>query len=480
MQDRRSVSVRAAAILMASCLCAAGWSSLAAAAPPTPRAAAKAGSTKQHDVVSPGGVILPIALDGGSAWSLKDLYLPGRPPPDVVHARLIVPGEAPQTVRPLVLPHPPGDPKDLVVTRGASPRAVVETLAEHGDFVALRAFWDGPNGGVAGNPALRGPRRAPEGMRARAVELWGPGLRREVKTAAPTGAKDDKGDHVLEERVARVEGGPPSRDPVVNEAYDNTGAVYGFYRSQYGRRSIDDRGAKMTSVVHVGETDIDGNYVPMANANYEKKVTRFGDGDGRTTRAHTTEDVVAHEWTHGVDEMTAKLQYRGESGALNEHFSDVFGQMVFQWRHGLRADQASWTHGRQLALTARAEVKPERSFVNPHESGQGWQPAHVREMVHTTEDAGGVHDNSGIPNRAFYGAATRIGGYAWETAGKIWYVTLRDRLRPDATFRDCARLTVQVAGELFGVGSREQRAVVAGWADVGIFVRTSDPLPPPR
>ena len=435
----------------------------------------------RRDIVSPEGVIIPMKLDGGSASSLKDLYLPGRRPPDAPRGHIVVPGEPPRGRTPdIVLSNRPGKPRDLVVARGSSPAAIASTLAEHGDFKALRAFWDGPNGGIAGNNvAMRPSLRPPEAMRTRAAEIWGPGLRRTVKEAVVTG-KDKDGHPIVEERVARVEGGPPSKDGVVNEAYDNTGAVYAFFRSQYGRSSIDGRGKPMTSVVHVGETDWDGNYVPMANAEYKKNVVRFGDGDGRTTRAYTTEDVAGHEWTHGIDEKTANLRYRNESGALNEHFSDVFGQMIYQWRHGLRADEASWTHGQQVSLRAGAEVKPERSFANPHESGQGWQPAHVNEMVHTTEDAGGVHDNSGIPNRAFYGAAVRIGGYAWESAGKIWYVTLRDYLPRDATFQDCARLTVHVAGELFGVGSREQRAVVAGWNDVGIVVRPGDPLPAHR
>jgi Zn-dependent metalloprotease len=96
------------------------------------------------------------------------------------------------------------------------------------------------------------------------------------------------------------------------------------------------------------------------------------------------------------------------------------------------------------------------------------------------EDQGGVHTNSGIPNRAFYGAAMRIGGYVWEKSAKIWYVALRDYLRPNATFVDAARATVHVAGELYGEGSREQAAVIAGWNDVGIAVSSNDPMPTPR
>jgi Zn-dependent metalloprotease len=92
----------------------------------------------------------------------------------------------------------------------------------------------------------------------------------------------------------------------------------------------------------------------------------------------------------------------------------------------------------------------------------------MKDFVNTREDNGGVHINSGIPNKAFYELAVRLGGFAWERAGNIWYVTLRDRLRPDSVFQDCADATFDVARELYGVNSVEQRAVREAWDVVGI------------
>jgi Zn-dependent metalloprotease len=86
--------------------------------------------------------------------------------------------------------------------------------------------------------------------------------------------------------------------------------------------------------------------------------------------------------------------------------------------------------------------------------------------VNTTEDNGGVHINSGIPNRAFYELAIRLDGYAWEKAGLIWYKTLCDRLKPLATFEDAVRLTTAVAKELFGAA--EAKAVKVAWKAVGL------------
>ena len=100
------------------------------------------------------------------------------------------------------------------------------------------------------------------------------------------------------------------------------------------------------------------------------------------------------------------------------------------------------------------------------------------DYVNTVNDNGGVHINSGIPNHAFYFTAMELGGYAWEKAGQIWYVTLRDKLGANSNFQDCANLTYVTAAELFGSGSIEQMAVKNSWAKVGLTVDGSTPPPP--
>src|SRR5436305_12714928 len=101
--------------------------------------------------------------------------------------------------------------------------------------------------------------------------------------------------------------------------------------------------------------------------------------------------------------------------------------------------------------------------------GRDPQPAHMDQYVETRKDNGGVHINSGIPNRAFYLVATKIGGYAWKQAGRIWYETLRDpRLRATTTFDSFAYLTVDTAERLYGHSSDEAYKVRDAWAEVGI------------
>jgi Zn-dependent metalloprotease len=95
----------------------------------------------------------------------------------------------------------------------------------------------------------------------------------------------------------------------------------------------------------------------------------------------------------------------------------------------------------------------------------------MKNYVNTSSDNGGVHINSGIPNRAFYLTAMEIGGYAWDKAGRIWYITLTERLRERSDFQRAANITFEVAGTLYGKNAKEQNAVKKAWDLVGIKIK---------
>lgn len=266
--------------------------------------------------------------------------------------------------------------------------------------------------------------------------------------------------------LVRGEGDDPTADVAVNEAYDYAGDTYNFYMNAYQRNSIDDRGMRLDSTVHYDQQ--------FDNAFWDGQQMVYGDGD-QTIFDRFTKclDVIGHELTHGVTASTAGLNYRGETGALNESMSDVFGSLVKQMKLGQTADQADWLIGGGLLMPGingvaiRSMKAPGTAYDDP-QLGKDPQPGHMNNYVNTTSDNGGVHINSGIPNKAFYLTATQIGGNAWEKAGKIWYVTLSQRLQPTSTFQDAANQTLDVAGSLFGQNSPEQQAVAAGWNGVGI------------
>ena len=195
-------------------------------------------------------------------------------------------------------------------------------------------------------------------------------------------------------------------------------------------------------------------------------------------------EIIGHELTHGVTQYEAGLAYRSQSGALNESMSDVFGVLVQQKLLNQTAAQASWLIGEGL-LTVNVSGTAIRSMKEPGTAyddpvlGKDPQPGHMDQYqdLPNWNDNGGVHINSGIPNHAFYFVATEMGGYAWDKAGEIWYVTLRDRLRRNSDLQEAADMTFQVAGELFGNGSPEQDAVSTGWSRVGITVAVEGKRP---
>jgi Zn-dependent metalloprotease len=228
------------------------------------------------------------------------------------------------------------------------------------------------------------------------------------------------------------------------------------------------------------------------NAFWDGEQMVYGDGDENLpvderlfNRFTIALDVIGHELTHGVTQFEAKLTYFQQPGALNESMSDVFGSLVKQYQLAQTAAEADWIIGAGL-LTANVNGVGIRSMKAPGTAyddpvlGKDPQPAHMKDYVNTISDNGGVHINSGIPNHAFYITAVELGGNAWEKAGQIWYVTLKDKLTADSKFQDCANLTYQVAGELFGAGSIEQQAVKKGWAEVGLTVAGGGPPPPPE
>lgn len=269
----------------------------------------------------------------------------------------------------------------------------------------------------------------------------------------------------------RSEDEAESTDKSVNQAFSGLGTTRQFYKDVHERDSIDGRGMRLDGYVHRGRK--------YNNAFWDGQEMVFGDGDGKIFTDFTGSlDVIGHELTHGVTEHTAGLEYHNQSGALNEHISDVFGSLVKQWSRQQSAAEADWLIGSEV-FTPGIDADALRSMKAPGKAydnstfGKDPQPDHMSRFVHLPDteegDNGGVHINSGIPNRAFYLTATGIGGFAWEAPGHIWYEALKAS-SAGTQFQDFADTTYFKAEELYGAGSAEQQAVVAAWREVGIRI----------
>lgn len=276
--------------------------------------------------------------------------------------------------------------------------------------------------------------------------------------------------------LVRSEGDPPTGDQAVTEAYDGLGATWQLWQHAYGRNSLDGRGLRLVASVHFGQE--------YDNAFWDGTQMVFGDGDGVIFLPFTRSiDVIGHELAHGVTQYTSGLNYQDQSGALNESVSDVFGVLVKQRLLGQGADQADWLIGAELlapgvnGVAIRSMAAPGTAYDDPR-LGKDPQPAHLRDYVDTTDDNGGVHINSGIPNKAFHVLATTLGGNAWEVAGQVWFDTITGDISADCDFATFAGLTVAAATARHGAGSEVVAAVRAGWDAVGVAMGAPAPSAP--
>jgi Thermolysin metallopeptidase, alpha-helical domain/Thermolysin metallopeptidase, catalytic domain len=273
-------------------------------------------------------------------------------------------------------------------------------------------------------------------------------------------------------QVVRVSGDPESGDVSVDEAYAGVDGTLALFREVYSRESYDGRGAPVVATVHY-----ERNY---DNAFWDGRQLVFGDGDGTVFGRFTKPvDVLGHEFTHAVTQFTANLTYQGQSGALNESVSDVFGSCLKQRLLGQSADQADWLIGAGIFLPA-VQGKALRSMSEPGTAydddviGKDPQVGSMVDYVDTQDDNGGVHLNSGIPNRAFYLAATGIGGSSWDGAGRIWYAALTSGIGADTDFAAFAAATITAAE---AVSSAAADAVRGAWDEVGVTGSGAAPAP---
>jgi bacillolysin len=231
------------------------------------------------------------------------------------------------------------------------------------------------------------------------------------------------------------------------DAHYYAGQVYDWYKNNVGRNSLDGNGMSIESLVHYSKK--------YNNAFWDGAEMVYGDGDGVQFRNFSGAlDVIGHEMTHGVTEKTSNLTYQDQSGALNESWSDAMGAVI---------EGRDWLMGEDLCIPGGGYTAF-RSMQDPTIYGD---PAHMDQYVVTTSDNGGVHTNSGIPNKAFYNFATAIGSRT--NAGKVWYVADRDYMTASTDFSGARAATMQAAAALFGTSSAEYAAVQNAWSQVGVY-----------
>lgn len=240
-------------------------------------------------------------------------------------------------------------------------------------------------------------------------------------------------------------------------AHFNAGLAYEYFKDRFGRESITGTGQSIISFVNV--TDEFEN--SMGNAFWNGIGIYYGNGDSAFESLGRALDVAGHEMSHGVIESTANLEYRNESGAMNEAFADIFGAMI---------DREDWLIGEDVVKLSAFPSGALRDMSDPHNGAatgdfnSGWQPRHYDERYTGTEDNGGVHINSGIINHAYYLFAQDVGR---DAAEQVFYRALSTYLVRSSNFKELRFAVIQSAGDLYGQSAIN--AAVTAFDEVGII-----------
>jgi Zn-dependent metalloprotease len=266
-------------------------------------------------------------------------------------------------------------------------------------------------------------------------------------------------------KLVQKEGGPLLPDDDVSKVYEYLGITRDFFQGILNRDSIDGLGMNLIANVHYGKK--------YNNAFWDGTQMTFGDGDGEIfTSFAKSLDVTAHELAHGVTQFTADFPYKDQPGALHEHFSDVFGSAITQYHLKQDAHTADWLIGDEImgpslyGEALRSMKEPGTAYDNPLMK-KDRQVAHMKDIYIGPLDNGGVHWNSGIPNKAFCLTAMDIGT---DKAVLIWYHALQN-LWKTAQFSDAVAVIVQSARVLSKNGQvprNSPQAIRAAFRAVGL------------
>lgn len=278
-----------------------------------------------------------------------------------------------------------------------------------------------------------------------------------------------------------------SSDPDVQNAYKWSVVTNDFFSVVFKRNSLDNNG--MTIVCSV-------NY-PEFNAYWNGTELIIGETTDNVLFGSFSDDVdvTAHEFGHGVTQYHGYLPYDSQSGALNEHFSDVYGCMTKQFFYNYDVNEEKgwligdlllkpWGNGEYDTRGALRTMTEKKGYENHPYLGTDPQPKYMSGYVVTSADHGGVHTNSGIPNHAFYLANIKFGqydsqkyghSYAENGVGHIWYqaeAKLKELGYRKPTFAQAAGATVLIAGSMYGTESKEVSLIRTAWLEVGVTPAT--------
>jgi bacillolysin len=296
-------------------------------------------------------------------------------------------------------------------------------------------------------------------------------------------------------------------DFAVVDAHVYAGWTYDYYFKRFGRRGLDNNDLPIRGIVHpVNRAEFSESFFNAFPSLWtgafwlpELRMMVYGEGlppsvtlgEQQWNFTSGSLEIVAHELTHGVTQFSSNLIYLGESGALNEAFSDIMATGAEFFFAEVRGRPGDYLVGADVVTPGGI-----RSLSDPPVFGD---PDHYANRWLDSGDGFGVHINSGIPNHAFYlaieGGTNRTSGLSVQGVGaanreqieRVFYRAFTSMLPASANFFMARQATIQSARDLFGAGSAAERAVTQAWDAVGVqsqaarigFLFFPDPPVPP-
>ena len=257
-----------------------------------------------------------------------------------------------------------------------------------------------------------------------------------------------------------------NKDNGALDAHWGAEKTYDYWSAVHNRNSFNNSGAAINSYVHYSSR--------YDNAFWDGSRMTYGDGSDTNFDILTALDVAAHEIGHAVCTYTANLTYQGQSGAMNEGFSDIWGACV---EYYAAPNKSPWLIGEDIER--RSGHAALRSMSNPKSEGQ--PDTYLGTYWYTgSGDNGGVHYNSGVLNHWFYilsvgksgtndnGDAYNVTGITIDKAAKIAYRLESVYLSANSSYANARTYGIQAAIDLYGAGSAEVIATTNAFYAVGI------------
>jgi len=234
-------------------------------------------------------------------------------------------------------------------------------------------------------------------------------------------------------------------------AMHNFSVTYDYYKN-LGIKSYDNNGAEI--FVNIGMVNDAFGSEEFFNAYWSGPDNLFAFGSKNGVSLASQLDIVAHEYTHAVQGNIAGLMYEGESGALNEAYSDIIGSLIegnnFQLGEGMNElrDMSNPNKYGDPSIKGEKFYFPDDNITYNDE----WKAEVMRKAKEEGDpleswedwDHGGVHTNSGVPNYAAFLMYDNGAFKNKDEMAKVWYNSLF-LLSPTSDFEDCALAVMKVA-----------------------------------